>query len=187
MTCILFLCTANRCRSVMAKALLVEKLEALDVTISVRSAALFGGGQPPPAEVISAMASYGIDVGAHRSTRLRGETIAEAVLIVGMERQHIRHVVVTAPQAWPRTFTLKELVRRGQNMGPRVPEEPLTHWLGRIHEGRDRWALLGDSPADDIADPFGGPPEAYVAAAAELDDLIGRLVTLSGGLLSVQS
>jgi protein-tyrosine-phosphatase len=175
----------------MAKALLAKKLDALGTTISVRSAALFGGGQPPPAEVVSAMAFYGIDVGTHRSTKLRAETLAEAVLIVGMEREHVRHVVVAAPQVWPQTFTLKELVRRGQNMGPRMPGEPLTHWLGRIHEGRDRWALLGDSPADDITDPIGGPQEAYVAAAAELDDLIGRLVTLSGGLssagLSVQS
>ena len=42
--------------------------------------------------------------------------------------------------------------------------------------GRQRAALLGDSPDDDIADPIGGPPHGYAETAAILSQLLNRLV-----------
>ena len=99
-----------------------------------------------------------------------------------MAREHVRHAVVTAPDTWPRAFTLKELVRRGEEIGPAKPGEPLADWLARVHEGRERAALLGESPVDDVADPMGGPPQAYADTAALLDELMGRLVGLCWGL-----
>jgi protein-tyrosine phosphatase len=184
---ILLLCTANRCRSVMAEALLARALAASGTPGSVCSAGLLRDGDPPPPEVISTMAARGLDVAAHRSTVLRLGDLAGAALVLGMARDHIRHVVVGDPAAWPRTFTLKELVRRGQENGPGVPGGSLADWLARIHEGRDRLALLGDSPDDDVPDPIGGPPWAYAATAAELDDLVSRLLLLCGPLLPGQA
>ena len=184
MTDILVVCTANLCRSVMAEALLARGLAASGAAGSVRSAGLLGEGDPPPPEVISAMAAYGLDVAAHRSSVLRGGALSDAQLVLGMAREHVRHAVVAEPTAWPRTFTLKELVRRGQENGPGVPGESLADWLARIHDGRDRLALLGDSPDDDVPDPIGGPPGAYAATAAQLHDLVGRLLMLCGPLLS---
>ncbi|HEU5418307.1 MAG TPA: hypothetical protein VFV41_11515, partial [Streptosporangiaceae bacterium] len=104
-----------------------------------------------------------------------------ADLIVAMAREHLRHAAVTDPAAWPRAFTLRELVRRGGETGPRRPGEPLAGWLGRAHAGRSRMALLGDSPADDIADPMGGAPGEYARTAAELQALTGRLAELGWG------
>jgi protein-tyrosine-phosphatase len=93
--------------------------------------------------------------------------------------------VLLEPEAWPRTFTLKELARRGAELGPRPPFESPGAWLARAHEGRDRPDLLGDSPLDDVADPYGGPSSAYEAAVTEIEDLVDRLVSLlwpmSGG------
>ena len=43
-------------------------------------------------------------------------------------------------------------------------------------------ALLGDSPADDVADPMGGPPQAYADTVVLLDDLLSRLAALGWGL-----
>jgi protein-tyrosine phosphatase len=186
-TDILVVCTANRCRSVMVEALLVRGLAASGAAGSVCSAGLLRAGDPPPAEVISAMAAYGLDVAAHRSSVLRGGALSGAHLVLGMAREHVRHAVVADPAAWPRTFTLKELVRRGQENGPGVPGESLADWLARIHHGRDRLALLGDSPDDDVPDPIGGPPWAYAATAAELDDLVSRLLVLCGPLLPGQA
>ena len=187
MTDILVVCTANRCRSVMVEALLARRLAASGAAGSVRSAGLLRVGDPPPPEVISAMAAYGLDVAAHRSGVLRGGALSDAQLVLGMAREHVRHAVVADPAAWARTFTLKELVRRGQEDGPGVPGESLADWLSRIHHGRDRQALLGDSPDDDVPDPIGGPPDAYAATAAQLDDLVGRLVVLCGPLLPGQT
>jgi protein-tyrosine-phosphatase len=184
---ILVVCTANQCRSVMVEALLARGLAAAGAAGSVCSAGLLREGDPPPPEVISTMAAGGLDVAAHRSTVLRPGDLAGARLVLGMAREHVRHVVVADPAAWPRTFTLKELVRRGQQNGPGVPGESLADWLARMHDGRDRLALLGDSPDDDVPDPVGGPPGAYAATAAQLDDLVGRLLRLCGPLLPGQA
>jgi hypothetical protein len=89
--------------------------------------------------------------------------LQRADLVLGMERAHVRHSVLLEPEAWPRAFTLKELVRRGAELGPRPPVESPGAWLARAHEGRDRPDLLGDSPLDDVADPYGGPSSAYEA------------------------
>ena len=180
-------CTANRCRSVMAEALLACRLNEWGAAGSVRSAGLLREGDPPPPEVISAMAAHGLDVAAHRSSVLCAGALAGAGLILGMAREHVRHVVVANPATWPRVFTLKELVRRGQEIGPGLAGEPLACWLARAHAGRDRLSLLGDSPADDVADPIGGPREGYADTAAELNQLVARLVMLCGSLVASQA
>jgi protein-tyrosine phosphatase len=175
-------CTANRCRSVMAGALLACRLAEIGVTAVVRSAGSLGQDQPAPPEVISAMAAHGLDVGRHRSHVMTTTDLSAADLVLAMAREHVRHAVVTDPAAWSRTFTLKELLRRGRQTGPRMGGEPLAEWLARVHAGRQRAALLGDSPDDDVADPIGGPPQAYRATADLLDQLTGDLVELCWGL-----
>ena len=179
MTEILVLCTANQCRSVMTESLLRHRLAAAGVLASVRSAGMLGDGSPPPPQVISALAGYGLDAAAYRGRALREGDLAGSDLVLAMAREHLRYAVVTLPGAWPRAFTLKGLVRRGQQIGPRPAAEPLAGWLGRVHDGRNRSALLGDSPDDDVADPAGGTPQEYVAAAAGLDQLLARLVELA--------
>ena len=184
---ILVLCTANQCRSVMAEALLARRLAAAEVALPVRSAGLRRDGAPPPAEVVSTMAGYGLDVTRHRSHLVTAADLRAAGLVLAMAREHVRHSVITEPTAWPRVFTLKELLRRAEQAGHRMPGEPLAGWLDRLHDGRERAALLGDSAADDVADPIGGPPRAYAMTAAQLDELIGRLVEVgwplpAGGL-----
>jgi protein-tyrosine phosphatase len=129
-----------------------------------------------------ALGSYGLEISGHRSHRVTVADLNEGDLILGMAREHVRHAVVTAPDTWPRAFTLKELVRRGEEIGPAKPGEPLADWLARVHEGRERAALVGDSRTDDVADPMGGRPQAYADTAALLDDLIGRLAGLCWSL-----
>ena len=175
---IIMLCTANVCRSPMAAALLVRRLAAFSVTVPVRSAGMISSGDPPHPEVISVMASYGIEITSHRSRIICAADLASASLVLAMARDNLRHAVITEPGAWPRAFTLKELVRRGEQIGPRPPGEPLSGWLSRVHTGRDRTSLLGDSLDDDVADPAGGPFRAYADTAALLDHLVTRLTGL---------
>jgi protein-tyrosine phosphatase len=178
MTEILVLCTANICRSPMAGALLARELAERDVPAQVYSAGTLGSGAPPPPEVVTVLADQRLDVSGHRSRLVTAADLVRADLILAMAREHLRHAVVVAPDAWPRAFTIRELVRRGDLAGRRTPEETLSRWLARVHDGRSRMALLGDSPQDDIADPIGGPLDGYERTAAELGQLTSRLADL---------
>ena len=92
------------------------------------SAGLLGEGQPAPPEAVSVMAGYGLDVSRHRSRLMTADELGAASLVLAMAREHVRHAVVTEPAAWPRAFTLKEIVRRGQQAGPRASGESLADW-----------------------------------------------------------
>src|ERR1035437_7106269 len=153
---IVVLCTANVCRSPMAAALLARRLAALGVTTPGRSAGMNCDGDPPHPEGVSLMAPYRI---------VSAADLAPASLVLAMARDHLRYAAITEPGAWPRAFTLKELIRRGERIGPRPTGEPFSEWLSRAHAGRARTSLLGDSPDDDVADPAGGPPRASVGNA----------------------
>lgn len=175
---IIVLCTANICRSPMAAALLSRRLAALGVSTAVRSAGMLSSGGPPGPEVISVMAWHGVDITSHRSHLAQAADLARAGLVLAMARDNLRDAVIIEPGAWPRAFTLKELVRRGDQIGPRRPGEPLRSWLSRAHDGRERLSLLGDSAEDDVADPIGGPFGAYKETADLLDLLVTRLAEL---------
>jgi protein-tyrosine phosphatase len=167
----------------MAEALLTDCLQRRAApgsgpAASVRSGGMLDNGQASPPEVITAMASRGLDISAHRSRRVTAEDLERADLTLAMAREHLRHAVVTAPAVWPRAFTLRELVRRGGAIGCRPPGESLAGWLARAHDSRERAALLGDSPDDDVADPIGGPQHGYGETAATLSALLDRLAGL---------
>ena len=175
---IMMLCTGNLCRSPMAAALLARQLAVLGVTVPVRSAGMLGDGNPPFPEVVSVMASYGIEIASHRSRIASADDLAGASLVLAMARDNLRYAVTTEPGAWSRAFTLKEIVRRGEQIGPRQPGEPFAGWIARAHAGRERTSLLGDSAEDDVADPAGGPLRAYIETARLLDGLVTRLAEL---------
>jgi protein-tyrosine phosphatase len=175
---ILILCTANVCRSPMARALLDRELTARGVPALVHSAGTLAGGLPPPPEVVAVMARHSMDVAGHVSSQVTADDLDRAGVILAMTREHLRHAVVMAPDAWSRAFTIRELVRRGTEAGPRQPGEKLDGWLARVHDGRSRMALLGDSPEDDIEDPIGGALAGYEATAAELARLTAGLAGL---------
>jgi protein-tyrosine-phosphatase len=162
----------------MAEALLDVRLAALRYPVTVRSAGRLRGGAPPHPEVIIAMAGYDLDVTTHRSHQVTPEDIERADLTIAMAREHLRDTVVMVPDSWPRAFTLRELVRRGTAIGHREPGEKLADWLARVHEGRERSALLGENPEDDVADPIGGPPQGYTDCAQVLHQLVDRMVRL---------
>jgi protein-tyrosine-phosphatase len=164
----------------MAAALLALRLDEAGVGAVVSSTGLLFDGKPATDHGVAVMAERGIDTSGHRSRKLRPEMVAGADIVLGMARDHVREVAVLAPDTWGRAFTLKEIVRLGEERGGRAPDEPLEQWLARLHEGRRRSDLLGDSGADDVADPIGGPRRSYQRTAEELDDLTARLARLLG-------
>lgn len=165
----------------MAAALLAPRLRDAGVDAHVHSAGMVDHGRAATDFGIAVMAHRGVDMSAHRSRRLRPELVATADLILGMARAHVREAVAARPDAWPRTFTLKEIVRLGEERGPRLPDQPVADWLAILHAGRRLPDLLGDSEADDVADPIGRSRRVYERTAAELEDLSDRLAGLLAG------
>ena len=157
----------------MAEALLETRIAERELSATIVSAGVLEGGHERTAEVVAALAKRGIALPDRLSRQVVQGDLQSADLVCGMERAHVRHAVLLEPEAWPRTFTLKELVRRGAELGPRPSFESPGAWLAKAHEGRERRDLLGDSMIDD-----GGPSSAYEAAATEIEDLVDRLVSL---------
>lgn len=182
----------------MAEALLRDRLARRGVSARVRSAGLLRGGVAASAHSVRMMAERGLALDDHRSTSLTADAVAHADLVVGMAREHVREAAVLESDALGRAFTLKELVRRAEIVGPRRGTttgpvsatgeanpssedglEPFATWLQRVAVGRQGLDLLGADPADDVPDPIGRSRRTYARTAAEIEDLVDRFVALA--------
>lgn len=177
-TTVLVVCSANRCRSPMAAAQLRRVLVGTDVR--VLDAGFGDSGWPVTDGTLDAAARQGLDLADHRSARIDAALLASADLVLTMERAHVRDIVVEHPDLWPRTFTLKELVRRAEAHGPRRSDEPLADWLARLADGRSRADLLGASPLDDVADPTSDRTVDHDTTAEDLWDLVTAAASAAG-------
>ncbi len=166
----------------MAAALFAEQIEHLSDPVEVASAGIRATGglarRSVPAEVLEVMAPFGIDLRGHRSQALTQSMVEDADLIIGMGRRHVQEAVLLDPPSWPQSFMLKELVRRGTELGPRRPDQGFRSWIDAAHGDRTRQGLLTRTSTDEVDDPFGRSLADYRATAAELADLTTQLAGL---------
>jgi protein-tyrosine phosphatase len=159
---VLFLCTGNLCRSPSAELLLEQQLSQSGTTgVTVHSAGTSGSTFGPPERLVKEGREFGLQLGDHVPRKFDTGMLQGADLVLGMAREHVREAVLADPPSFAKTFTLREIVRRGQEKGQRRTGEALGEWLARLHEGRRHTDLVGDSPLDDIADPMGGSSDDY--------------------------
>jgi protein-tyrosine phosphatase len=176
---ILVVCTANQCRSPLGTAALLTRATDLGRAIGARSSGIQAvPGLPATPPTIDAARRMGWDLSAHRSTPLALDAIREADLVIGLERRHVQEIVLADPAAFTKTYTLKELVRRGQEVGNREPGETVATWLSRVHAGRRAQDLIGLSSADDVTDPTGSNAVDHRGTAEEIDELAGAVLDL---------
>ncbi len=165
----------------MAEGLLLGLFAQSGVGASVGSAGLLPGGAPATPDAVATMAARRVDLRDHVSRTIDAEMAQSTPLIIGMTRQHVRESCASYGAPMDRTFTLKELVRRGEDAGPRGEGESVYAWLDRVAAGRRPADLMGDDPDDDIADPVGKPRSVYEDTADELEGLLRRFVALLAG------
>jgi protein-tyrosine-phosphatase len=134
---------------------------------------------PATAETRAAAASLGLDLDEHSSYQLDPGSIARSRLILTMERAHVREVVVLDRRAFPRTFTLREIVRRADAVGPRGQDVTLEDWAALIGQGRTPKDLLPGGSDDDVADPVGRSQKRHNETAAQLSALVERFAALA--------
>ncbi len=144
----------------------------------VSSAGLLPGGRPRPPEITELLASVDVDTTGRTSRQLQVGDVEASDLVLTMEREQLRTVALMTPTAWSKTFTLKEIARRGAESGSRKAGESIETWTARLHHDRVPSALLGYSDADDVADPYGGDMEEYTATMLEIDGLVRAVADL---------
>ncbi|HEU5003752.1 MAG TPA: hypothetical protein VFW71_13390 [Actinomycetota bacterium] len=177
MTTVLFVCTANQCRSPMAVLFARQALAQREPQVQVMGAGTSAAGaRPVTPATAKVMARRGLDASAHRSSGILEALSPEPDLVIGLAREHARTVVEERPEMFPKTFTLKDLVRRATDAGPRGHNEDLASYLSRLGAGRGFSSLAGWAATDEVADPVGQPLAAHERCAAELETLVGALV-----------
>ncbi len=163
----------------MAAALLRRDLATRDVDAHVSSAGLLTEDRPPSDEVIELMGKINLDVTGERSRLLTDRIVSSSDLVLAMAREHVRAAVLLDPPSFGRTFTLKEIVRRGREVGSRSGDESFDAWLARVGEGRQPADCMGSSPLDDIVDPIGRRFGVFKQVATEIEELTADLVRLA--------
>ena len=164
MSTIMVVCTGNICRSPVGKAALTSHLpENVTVTSAGTHAAVGRPAAPETSEFVARELGIKLDHAAQQLTRQQAEA---ADLVITMTTEQRAWVARTAPRAVRRTYTLKELHLLLNALPPESPFTSLKELAQAVSRLRPRLAQV--LTGVDIADPYGGPPEGYETAFAEV-------------------
>ena len=116
---VLFICTANQCRSPMAEVIGRDLLTRTfpETEWRVGSAGVRAvDGYPATAASATMAGRHGFDLSRHSSRALIPALVAESDLLVTMEAAHKHTILRTFPEADGRVFVLSELIGRGEDV-----------------------------------------------------------------------
>ncbi len=111
---VMFVCTANVCRSPMAEVILenIVKEHHLEDQIEVESSGIWASDGQPASELSRLVArENGLDLSSHRSQSVTPQLVKSSDLILCMTPSHKRDLLNIFPHFDNKIFTLKEYGR----------------------------------------------------------------------------
>ncbi|GAB3842458.1 arsenate reductase/protein-tyrosine-phosphatase family protein [Nesterenkonia populi] len=180
---ILAVCTGNICRSPAMERLLAHMFAA-DEDVEVASGGTFAHSgwdmQPGTRERLRAA---GADTDGFVAEQTTPRMLREADLILGATREHVRDMLTDAPEAGPRTFTVRHFGRILAHIEEgELPEgssaERLKALVALADQRRDRAGSLRGE--DDVVDPYMLPEDVYDQAFDEICEPLEALAAKLG-------
>jgi protein-tyrosine phosphatase len=170
---VLFVCTANICRSPMAQRLFEARLPA-DTDIEASSAGTRAlRGYPMDAPSATVLQELGGDPSGHVAAQLTRELVEHADLMLCATSVHRAEILRESPAAMRRTFTLREFAR----LAAHVPEDPDATLAARVAEaGAQRGIAAPAESGDEIGDPFGAPLDVVRMCGAQISGAVDGVV-----------
>lgn len=167
-TRVLFVCTANICRSAYAEAR-ARQLLAGNPGIAVSSAGVYGYDDAPLDDAMAVEAlARGAEVDRFRSRPLRPRHLDEADLVLAAASEHRGSLLRDHPRSVRKVFTFTQFVDGLRAAPPDLCGPDLI-----AHVGRHRPAV---HPDGDVIDPYRRGPAAAAACARHLDELLGEIL-----------
>lgn len=164
---VLFVCTANICRSAYAHV----RAESLlgDASVVVTSAGTWGfDASPMDAEMAAQAVARGTDPSAFRSQRITPALVRDADLILTMAREHRAFILEDWPGAVKRTYTLGQFAAALDAVDPTLRGAELIPAV--------RATRVAASEATDVKDPYRRGTEAAQACAATIDAALQKVL-----------
>jgi protein-tyrosine phosphatase len=167
---VLFVCTANQCRSAMAQAIAADELARAGAAATGLTFASAGthalAGSPATNGTIAVLRDRGIDLARHRARELDAGVLAGADLVLALAAEHTATILAWERSASRRTFTLAGFARAVGGRSAASPDE----LVDLANEQRQ------ELEADDVLDPVGQGEDAYLACADRIEELVRPLV-----------
>ncbi len=177
---VLFVCTANICRSAYAVLRARAAQDAVVGSSAARPLVTFASagtharaGSAIDPEMATILTAAGIEVPAYASTLLDRTVANEAALILTAAAQHRQFVLEEHPQVYNRTFTLGQFAQTVS--GVRDLSIPLTESVALTRPGR-----VPSVTGNDIDDPYGQGTAAVEAAARQIDGYLSTVLAWLG-------